>query len=442
MIKKPILFITIEHSQRELLPKAYLAGMAAQKGFRVYLGSFRSIIAAAAQSAPAIIFHKSTWQSYISYFKSLGHKVVFLDEEAGFAIPRPLREEFVRHRYQHVNPDEYSAVFTLNANYQQLLSDNTGIKEEALYSFGWPRIDLWHTNSIKPTSNQTSTTKKNKNILFISSFGANSEKQFKKRINNAPTEWREAIITRKRDAFRNNVSLINYISEKLPSDYQITIRPHPSESAYVWRKLTRDLKNTTVTAKGDIGTLIQNADVLINGGSTAAVQAALTGKPSLCFRPPDDRRISATPIFEISQQTYSFHDSLEFLINTNHSPSEIIQNSKILLSSEVHNAQRPVATENIVNQLITMAPDETEALQFSKSLKFKSGLIRPARFLGYHGSVPFRATLGVKTFNSYEKLEGGIAVKVVKEYIDTHLGNNTITVQPCLDNLVLIENYC
>src|SRR5574343_1619821 len=185
MINKKTIIFTIELSDRELLGKVLLAIEMIKQGFRVYIGTFRSIHEIRGKIKSCIFFHKSSYGRRAKYYKKkMGAVFAVMDEEAGIAIPAARMDDFCEFRYGSVTRASYDYVFTIGDGYARRLLEMENMKGIEVVSAGWPRIDLWREEYSVMHAKKIDQIKQlyGEYWLFVSSFGFTSKAGFEHRL--------------------------------------------------------------------------------------------------------------------------------------------------------------------------------------------------------------------------------------------------------------------
>ncbi|MFM2010749.1 MAG: hypothetical protein RLZZ479_1140 [Bacteroidota bacterium] len=297
--KKTILFV-IEHKEREFFSKCFLAYQLVKLGFRVYMGSFLTIDAVAERIGPSIFFNKSTYWEKSKYYKELGHKFIFLDEEGGLTTPRSATKEFCQERYSTVNKGNNDIIFLPGDRFEKYVAEMTNTVGVDFFTFGWPRVDLWRKEYrfLYNSEIQNIKEKHGNYYLFITSFGMTSKETFEERLE-IDIELYQKLYKHKYNAFVAYIDLLNNLSHLLKDNEKIIIRPHPSEHIQDWYKIAKKLKNVYVIRDGDISPWILASDGVIQYGSTTATQACLNGIQPIQYKIDWVEGITDTPSFEL-----------------------------------------------------------------------------------------------------------------------------------------------
>lgn len=354
--KKTILF-TIEHKEREFIPKCFLAYELVKRGFRVYIGTFAMIDRVAKQVGPSIFFHKSTFVAKSAYYKSLGHKFVFMDEEGGITTPRSSTETFCKHRYRTVCKEREDVVFLPGERFEKYVTNMPNTQEIIFKTTGWPRVDLWREeyNYLHNEAVENIKSKHGNFYLFITSFGMTSKKTFDERMK-LEFDYYKKLFTHKYNAFLNYVELIKELSNLMKSDEKLIIRPHPSESIDDWNNITKNFDNVLVIRDGDITPWVLASDSIVQYGSTTATQAALNGITCIQYKIDKQDGITDTPSFELCKDADTPEEVYELLQEYKGKKDQgMIVKAKEFLKEEMAFDDNELAVTKIANVLEQIA---------------------------------------------------------------------------------------
>lgn len=442
--KKTILF-TIEHKEREFIPKCFLAYNLVKRGFRVYIGTFVTIDRVAKQIGPSIIFHKSTFVAKSAYYKSLGHKFVFMDEEGGITIPRSSIESFCKHRYRTVCKEREDVIFLPGKSFENYILRMKNVQGVPFYATGWPRVDLWREEYqyLYDSKVQEIKTKYGKYYLLITSFGMTDEKTYRLRIKTSKTEFQKQMRTHKYKALLNYIELIKELSMLMKSDEKLIIRPHPSESIDDWENITKDFDNVLVVRDGDITPWMLAADSIVQYGSTTATQAALNGITCIQYKIDKQDGITDTPSFELCKDADTPEEVYELLQEYKGKKDQgMIAKAKEFLKEEMTFDEDEFAVTKIANVLEQIAHEPVEPYRtklYDKKIQYLNYFKDYIKLYYYkiNKFVPAKKTI-------FSKIPGGIKKDEVESIINSLYKNDDDVIkinceQVCKD-LVCVEN--
>jgi len=346
MDKKKTIYFPIEHTHRELKSKVYLASLLADHGYRCYLGSGAEIMRVLRFQKNSLLFHKSTCVDYVQSVKKRNHKIVFMDEELGFAVPKKGLDETVEWRYQTCNEGDYELSFAISERVSNLINNATNGKLKTMPT-GWPRFDLL----IPSTRRHTEQTVRNK-VLLLSSFGRITESTYNELLKQ-PSGDEHYTNKHRWKLFNCYIESIPIIAELLKKQgLHLVIRPHPSESHSAWKRHISGIENTTIDTHTDLADSFADICFAINPGSTSAVQAALVGIPSICLPYEEEEGLTDTPVFWISKMAFDEKDLVEKGVQAaKQDGDEIRRHALSLLTTEISNLNNRGAAQAIINEI-------------------------------------------------------------------------------------------
>ena len=301
--------MTIELSERELFSKSLLAMEMARRGYRVYIGSFRSIHEIHRKIKSCIFFHKSAYKKRAKlYKKRMGAVVAFLDEELGPAISPSRLDDVIRRRMKDVNCDDYDVIFTLGEDFSSRISSIPNIKGVDIVSSGWPRIDLWRNEFLDLFANEINNIRSSygKFLFFISSFGVMSAESYEYRLSSLDAESEINAVHNSFAAFKNYVALIKQLASQ--NSYPIVVRPHTSESVEQWSEIFEDYPSVFIVREGDVTPWLHAASAVLTYRSTVAIQAAVAGIPVVQYMINDLDDKNDALVYKVSKCLDSFDE--------------------------------------------------------------------------------------------------------------------------------------
>tara|TARA_Y100000389_G_scaffold205091_1_gene263025 strand:- start:19738 stop:21111 length:1374 start_codon:yes stop_codon:yes gene_type:complete len=293
------IYIHVEVSLRELDSKLLLGVLAASKGNQVLISDLDELVGAINNGIlPPGIFHTKSLTP--SKAKLLRHKTLIekgclitsIDEEAGLDLSE--YEEFANTRYSKKTIEQASLVFTWGTDDTVTLKKKYPESSYKIYKTGSPRVDQWR--SIFSDYWSISQFKKKPFLLVSSNFGlANNNLPFyelyrQKRDMGYYERYQDLLA---QDFGQNSeqyitvlefMKAIKYLSVK-NNDYDIIVRPHPTENIQAWRTFLEGLPNVHVIRKNSISEWVQNAFAVMHNGCTTAFETVISKKPLLTYIP-------------------------------------------------------------------------------------------------------------------------------------------------------------
>jgi len=408
--------ITIEHKEREFLPKCFLAMNLVKRGFRVYIGSSEAIHEIAKNIQPSIFFHKSTHPKS-PYYRSLGHKFVLMDEEGGVTTPFSTVEQFCKWRYETISDERQDLIFLPGKRWSDAVLAMPNLAGVKVHVTGWPRVDLWRSEFaiVHDTDVQRILDKHGTFYLFPTSFGAGHSSSFSEVINSSPDEMFKRIQQHKFDGFQDYVALLKSLVHILPDGEKIVIRPHPSEKMSEWKTTLKGLPNIDVIREGDISPWILAAKSILQFGSTTVTQAALNGKVNVQYKVRQELGVTDSPSFELSVNSHSPEEAYRLLSEIPQNTSEIVQRATRVLENEMDFDYGQLAVAKISCILEEEALPPVPSVRVSIMARLKIG--------GYYYGSALRflmQRMGLSRSRGktvFENIKGGISAREVSKVI-------------------------
>ena len=413
----PTITLSIEIKERELTAKVLLAKHLASEGFRVIMGSTEVVHAYLQSAQPTLIFHKSTFDKFSEHYKALGHKFIFMDEEGGITTPRSQIDDFCHRRYRTVSRANTDLVFFPSEAFMLSTEKVLGKTDIPFHVTGWPRIDLWESKYLSVYESQVSDLRSRYGefFLFPTSFGSAAlEGKTHEVYKNSSLATQRIALDREAN-LHMYLQLLLRICPVLPSGKKIVLRPHPSESVKIWKRITRSVPNLIVKRSGDITPWILASGGLIQHGSTTAVQAASYGIRSVTFGTQHQIGVTDSPSFEVCKSAHSDKEVVEFLEQSQKTSPELRRQAWNIIKRNMFVSDGETAVERITRIL-----KENRLPPYSRK-RTSMRLVAWASIL-VHGSrlkALFRTLLvtgGEPTVS--EKIPGGITRKEIRALIE------------------------
>ena len=301
--KKPSLLIPVENQVRELDPKLLLACIAAKRGFPSVIGSHREIDFRIASFSQSLYLCKSFTISNLKMFRiihKLGHQIVSWDEEALVHLPAemyfsrrlsPLTMKYLSHLFAwgednaelwrqypelpvgltiHItgNPRNDMLRPEMHAFYEREVDEIRNLYGEFILI----NTNFNHVNSFSPVQNLFQPVKK-----------LGDEAVFGKAARGMTREYAEGFRDHKTAIFEDFQRLIPLLEKEFPS-YTIVVRPHPTESQDIYKRIAAQCQRVRVTNEGNVVPWLMATRALIHNGCTTGVEAFIMGVPAISFR--------------------------------------------------------------------------------------------------------------------------------------------------------------
>jgi surface carbohydrate biosynthesis protein len=300
---KPLLLIPVENQVRELDPKLLLACVAARRGFDSVIGSRREMEMCIDSFPPSIYLSKSMTVRSLLFFwvaAKFGHDIITWDEEALVHLPpetyfsrrlHPAAIRYVTHlfawgeenaklwrQYPHLPPGIPIHV-TGNPRSDLLRPELHAYYEDEVQhirrtygDFILVNTNFNHVNAFGPDMNLFKPVKK-----------PGQTPGFGRAARGMSREYAEGLRDHKLAVFGDFQRLILELEKKFP-DYTIVVRPHPTESHDVYRRIAAECRRVKVTNEGNVVPWLLSTKVLIHNGCTTGVEAFELRVPALSYR--------------------------------------------------------------------------------------------------------------------------------------------------------------
>lgn len=312
------LILPVESQVRELDAKLFLACVAAERGFRVVMGS-RAYIHHAMASLPRGVYLAKSMrrmsERMFDIIPKLGHAIVAWDEEGLVRFPDPF---YYQRRLSAKALQNVQALLAWGPDDARAIRAFDGYPGCPIRVTGNPRIDLMRPELRGFFDGEVANIRArygsfvlvNTNFSGLNHFhGGLSE--LKANITPGSGVERDPFMVG-RAMFRTSIlshfqRLIPALSRLLP-DHKVVVRPHPSESHELWRKLAQGLRNVEVVNEGNVTAWLLACKALVHNGCTTGVEAAILGTPAVAFQPVIDDIYDMELPNSVSHHAYDLKD--------------------------------------------------------------------------------------------------------------------------------------
>jgi surface carbohydrate biosynthesis protein len=439
------IYIHLEVSVRELDSKLLLAVIAASRGHEVIISDKESIMKGLERKllTPGIFHTKSLTPGKSKIIKhkkliDIGCKITSIDEEGGLVDYGYKR--FAKVRYGNETITQASAIFTWGLEDYKTLKKFYPQHSKKIHLTGSARADLW-----KPTFSNywKKNFKKQKKpyLLIPSAFGGGfTVTSMNERIKNYDKGqyfYREKGLTQKiLIGESEQCIMISYFIEAIKylayknKNFDIILRPHPSESVETWKIVLNRIPNVKVIRDDGVSLWIKNAFAMMHYSCTPALEASLFRIPLVTYSPfkakferklANDLGQKVTTLNQLKKKINKiFHEHKTKKVNNLSNPLPKILLNKILIDEKETSALKTIKVwENI---------DDGSLIKKNNWLLFKFGL-KIMKFNGllgkffkneskinkYHKFPPFEKYI---ILSKIDKLRG---ILKIKQKIDCEL---------------------
>lgn len=403
-----IVAIPIETKVRELYGKLWLGLNLIESGHTVLLGPAFELKKTLHISEPTVYIAKDPGNNNIEFFNSLqeaGCAVCGLDTEG--AVFTEL-ESFAETKKQALS--EFDLYITWGVAQAELLQKYTHTPE-VIVPTGNPRFDLLNPELRGIYFDEAKQILNNygEYVLFNTNFSwANhyNPSYHKRRHGNNYDLSKYRYIS---ELYNEFLSAIHSL-EPNQIDYNIIIRPHPSESRTRYEQDFRNYENVFVEDSGDVRSWIAGASVTVHNSCTTGIETAMMNKPVISYRPiKDDRFDKELPNFvseEITNRS-ELANKIQYFID-NDVTYNMNTSQKQQLKRFFHNVDT-IAAEQITDSINSLDINDKGSLSHIKpDLKERiKWQIKISRVSG----------IAVKVYDSFNRAFGDTESAEIRKYI-------------------------
>ena len=416
------IYIHVEISVRELDSKLLLATLAASKGHKVIVSDLESILSGVEKGVmyPGIFHTKSltpTKEKIIRHqmLKDKVFLITSIDEEAGLDMKG--YREFSKTRFSKKTIEQSSKIFGWGTGEVEDLHKAYPEYSSKIIKTGSPRVDIW-----KPvfSSYWNSSIKKPKKpfLLISSNMGlANNNDPFYKVLEK---EMSMQYFERDPNKFAQNfgrasdqyltilafIKAIRFIS-KNSDNYDVVLRPHPTENIEFWKVFLKDLPNVYVIREDSISAWVNSSFAVMHNACTTAFETTISKKPLISYVPYEQKHTDQLPnelgikiktekeLLNKVNELFNNRDTLDIEKSNPQTPEFFSE--KIFIDQNEHAAEKIIKEwETLENEKISNSLDLRSLknlLIFNKNKKRVIYLLKklfPSRFGNYRKDLKFQ----------------------------------------------------
>lgn len=298
----PVLIIPVESQVREMDAKLLLACCAAERGYRVVIGSRAYVHFAMADIPRGIYVAKSMRGMSALMFRlirELGHQIVGWEEEA---LVHPPPEVFYPLRLSPGTIPYISHLFAWGEDNRQLMAGYPHLPPDlAMPVTGNPRGDMLrpelrdffepdvrklrdeHGAFVLVNTNFTDVNPYLPGLgLFVPSKDASRPQRMGQVGKGMPRPFAEGLRAHKQAILDDFLAMIPALETALPG-VTIVIRPHPSEHHGIYHELASRCSRVRVEHRGNVLPWLLACRALVHNGCTTAVEAYALGVPAIAY---------------------------------------------------------------------------------------------------------------------------------------------------------------
>jgi len=384
-ISSPALIIPVESQVREMDAKLLLACCAAERGYRVVIGS-RAYVHFAIGSLPRGIYVAKSMRGMSSLMfrliRDLGHDIIAWEEEA---LVHPPADVFYTLRLSPDTIPFVSRLFAWGEENRELLAGYPHMPMGLpMHVTGNPRGDMLRSelrayfdsevqalrqeygNFLLINTNFTDVNPFLPNLgLFVPSKHSAQPPRFGQAGKGMPLPFAAGLRLHKQAILEDFLAMIPALEKALPG-VTLVLRPHPSEHHGVYHELASRCSRVRVAHRGNVLPWLLACRALVHNGCTTAVEGYALGVPSLAylhtFNPEYDLDFQGLPN-RLSEQCFDFDRlvaALRAVLDGNGSPLATPERD-VLMNHYVAARTGPLAADRILDVL-----DDTRRQQGSR----------------------------------------------------------------------------
>ncbi len=291
-----LLIIPVETQAREFDAKLLLACFAAERGFRVIVGSKKEINRRVGLLPRGVFLSKSLTRRNLLMYKllnRLGHAIVCGDEEA---LVYASRASYLHHKLADVTLREARALLAWGSENASMWSECEGYDGAPIHITGNPRMDLLRPELRPMFAERADELRRrhgpfiliNTNFSRLNHYFEGQSRQIKALDANRGKRVSEdlglGLAAHKAQLYEAFLAMVPAVGRAFP-DHQVVVRPHPSENEATWREVTRSIPNALVLREGNVVPWLLASDVMIHNGCQTAVESYLLESAAIAYQP-------------------------------------------------------------------------------------------------------------------------------------------------------------
>jgi surface carbohydrate biosynthesis protein len=324
------LIIPVESQVRELDAKILLSCVAAERGFPVIMGS-RAFTHFQVASVPRGVYLAKSMRSLSSsmfrIMRKLGHEIVAWEEEA---LVHPPPDTYFTLRLSPTTVKQVSHIFAWGQENVDLLRQYPELPSDLpIHITGNPRGDMLRAeirpyfdaevqrlrerygNFILVNTNFSDVNPFIQNIgLFLPEKDPGKSARPGQSGIGMSREFAEGLRDHKLAILEDFKTLIPMLEQAFP-DFNIVVRPHPSENHKIYHDIAAKCERVKVTSEGNVIPWLLASRALVHNGCTTGLEAYVLGVPAVSylatFNAYYDYEFQGLPT-KLSHQAFNFEE--------------------------------------------------------------------------------------------------------------------------------------
>lgn len=301
--EKTLLLIPVENQVRELDPKLLLSCIAVERGFSCVIGSRREMEFNIDMFPRSIYLSKSMTIRSLLFFrvaKRFGHEIIAWDEEALVHLPA---ETYFSRRLDPSSIRYVSHLFAWGQDNAELWRQYAHLpKDIPIHVTGNPRSDMLRPELRSFYDKEVNQIRSkygdfilvNTNFNHVNAYGPDmnlfkpvkkpgQKELFGRAARGMSREYAEGLRDHKQAVFDQFKKLIPELEKAVP-DYNIVVRPHPTENHDVYNQIASRCERVFVTNEGNVVPWLMATRTVIHNGCTTGVEAYTMRVPAISYR--------------------------------------------------------------------------------------------------------------------------------------------------------------
>lgn len=322
---KRILYLPIEIIERELDSKLLLAAEALSRGYRVYIGHYRRIEAAAFSQKGGFYLYKAmtdyNGEKLFAPLQDAGVITMALDEE-GLVWPS-LKYYSDTRIGKGVGLRFLDLIFTWGDEQREYIAQKYDVPGDKIISVGNPRFDTIRKPYRKIYQKEACKIKKrySRFVLVNTNFGPANFSHVFGRTWLEHLQWTNIITSnddinyyKERESYYrlmmdSYTDALHRLSKAI-SPVKIIVRPHPSEEHSTWVERLKDCPSVHVVFEASSKPWLISAECVVHSGCTTGIEGFVLGKHVVRYN-VTGRDDMESPLPNIVSDFCSTYDELE-----------------------------------------------------------------------------------------------------------------------------------
>jgi len=300
---KKLVYLPMEFSGRELMPKLLLARKLNERGVSVCIGQQWAIFGAFNQLPPGAVLYKSYHKIYwegMQHARKFGHAVFACEEEIfGYIAPRVIRKVI----HEGLG-DLVDGIFSSGPVESEILAEF----KVRTYNTGNARADLLSKDFAYLYEDGIAAVKKKfgNYILINSNFGLTNstwpsiDVVIQNAVASGVLNPKDQISVKYfQDALNHEnackeiiAGFLRYVSRTRKKS--VIVRPHPGEALPLWQQICSGLENVHIIREGGHQQWTFGSDLLVHAGCTTGFEAQVAHIPAISVNPLKDNLYAET----------------------------------------------------------------------------------------------------------------------------------------------------